>query len=69
VFDKKITTPVPTASTGAIADIMISLQLQSWDSYKTSTDYDARNLGHDTTKYTEIYWRQTRVAAKNLKNR
>ena len=68
-FNNVIATPIPTAATGSIASIMISIQLASWDSYKTSTDYDKRNVGHDTTKYSEIYWRQIRVSAKNLKNR
>ncbi len=68
-FDAVIATPIPTSSTGSIASIMISIKLESWDSYKTSTDYDKRYLGYDTTKYAEVYWRQVRVSAKNLKNR
>ena len=67
--DAIISTPVPTANTGSIATIQISLRLESPDSYKTSTDYDKRYLGADTSKYSEVYWRQLRVTAKNLKNR
>jgi hypothetical protein len=68
-FDAAISSPVPTASTGSIATIMISIRMESPESYKTSTDYDKRYLGSDTAKYSEIYWRQVRVTAKNLKNR
>jgi type II secretory pathway component PulJ len=59
-FDKAITTPVATSSTGSIATIQIYVRLQSPDVYKTSLD---------TGKYTDLYWRQMRVTAKNLKNR
>ena len=68
-FDAAISSPVATSATGSIASIMLSIKLESWDSYKTSTDYDKRYLGYDTTKYAEVYWRQVRVSAKNLKNR
>ncbi len=64
-FNDPIATPVPASSTGSIASIMISLKLESTDSYKTSIDY----TGSDSAKYSEIYWRQVRVSAKNLKNR
>lgn len=54
-FGNKIPTPIQSASTGSIKTIQIDLELQTVYSYDNN--------------YNSVFWRQIRLAARNLRKR
>lgn len=54
-FGNRISTPIEGASTGSINTIQIDLELQTVYAYNSL--------------YNSVFWRQIRLAAKNLRNR
>lgn len=54
-FGAQLPFPIPRAETGRVAMIQISLKIESPDKYNED--------------YANVYWRQIRLAARNLNNR
>lgn len=54
-FNDSLPTPLPSAETGRIMSIQVSIKVESADSYND--------------RYADVYWRQIRLAARNLNNR
>lgn len=54
-FNDTLTTPIPRAETGSVVSIQVSLRVESPDAYNNT--------------YADVYWRQIRLAARNLNNR
>ncbi|NUN08265.1 MAG: hypothetical protein HUU54_03735 [Ignavibacteriaceae bacterium] len=52
---QSIATPIPSNETGEIATIQLSVEVESPDAFDDN--------------YAQAYWRQVRLAAKNLRNR
>lgn len=52
---QSISTPIPSYETGEIATIQLSVEVESPDAFEEN--------------YAQAYWRQVRLAAKNLRNR
>ncbi len=55
VFSQPISTPITSARTGAISALQLSIEVESNDAFEQD--------------YSQAYWRQVRLSAKNLNNR